>query len=141
MRCLAQCQERRGREASECNRQQEGRPDRTQQPGKSKPKTDQEEDPADREQERCGGPRHHCPFELLCPMLQVELDAFKPLFDPVLGRLQPPMELPRRPMNQGADPEPQPARLHAQGRFSPIISKTSPPCPCRMAFKEYMAMP
>ena len=60
-------------------------------------------------------------------MLQVDLDAFKPLFDPLFRRVQPRMDLLGRPVNQGADPEPQTARLQDQGRFSPIISKTSPP--------------
>ena len=60
-------------------------------------------------------------------MLQIDLDAFKPLFDPMFRRVQPRMELPGRPMNQGGDPEPQTAWLQVQGRFSPIISKTSPP--------------
>ena len=141
MRCLAQCQERRGREASECNRQQEGRPDRAQQAGKPQPNTDQEENTGDHEQKRRDRPCRRRSFELPRPMLQLGLDAFQPLFNPLFRRLQPPMKLPGRPMNQGADPEPQPAGLRVQGRFSPIISKTSPPWPCRIAFSEYIAMP
>jgi hypothetical protein len=140
-RRFAQYQKRRGRKPRECDCQQKGCPDRAQQAGKSKPNTDQQENSGDHEQQRRGHPCRHCPLELPRPMLQVNLDAFQPLFNPVLGRFQSLVKLPGRPMNQGADPEPQPAWFHAQGRFSPIISKTSPPWPCRMALREYMAMP
>jgi hypothetical protein len=136
IRCLAQYQERCRHETCKRHCKYKRRPDRSEQPGKPEPEADQEENSCDHEQKRRGCPRHCRPFELPCPMLQVDLDAFKSLFDLVFSCVQPLMKLPGRPMNQRADPEPQPAWLHAQGRFSPIMSAISPPCPCRTAFRE-----